>query len=182
MSTRTLTLTAVLTAMLCILGPVTLPLGAVPLSLTTGLLMLMALLLGTRRALLCCMAYLLLGLTGLPVFSGFRGGAGAFLGPTGGFLLGYIPLTVCCGIVCEITSRRLLQALAFLLGTALLYLTGTAWYVHQAGVDFSAALPVCVLPFLPGDALKITAVLTCGSAIKSRLQKAGLLPHRKASS
>ena len=177
MSTRTLTLTAVLTAMLCILGPVTLPLGAVPLSLTTALLMLMALLLGTKRALICCLLYLLLGLLGLPVFSGFRGGVGVLLGPTGGFLLGYIPLTYCCGVVCERTQRRSLQALAFLLGTALLYLTGAAWYAHQAGVDFSAALPVCVLPFIPGDALKILAVLTWGNAVKTRLQKGFILHH-----
>lgn len=176
MSTRTLTLTAVLTAMLCILGPVTLPLGAVPLSLTTGLLMLMALLLGTKRALFCCLSYLLLGLLGLPVFSGFRGGAGMLLGPTGGFLLGYLPLTACCGIACGKTNKRLLQALAFLLGTSLLYLTGTAWYAYQAGVTFPAALPVCMLPFIPGDVLKIIAVLTLGPHIQRRLKQASLLP------
>ena len=121
--------------------------------------------------------YLLLGAAGMPVFSGFRGGVGALLGPTGGFLLGYIPLTCCCGIVCERTQRRSLQALAFLLGTTLLYLTGTAWYAHQAGVGFSAALPVCVLPFIPGDALKIIAVLTWGSAVKARLQKGFIMHH-----
>ena len=175
MSTRTLTLTALLTAMLCILGPVTLPLGPVPLSLTTALLMGMALLLGARRALLCCAVYLLLGTLGLPVFSGFTGGAGALLGPTGGFLLGYLPLSLICGLACEKTNSRPLQALAFALGTLLLYLLGTAWYAWQAGADFSAALAVCVLPFIPGDALKITAVLSCGHAIKRRLKKAGLV-------
>ena len=175
MSTRTLTLIAVLTAMLCILGPVTLPLGPVPLSLTTGLLMLMALLLGPRRALLCCGLYLLLGMAGLPVFSGFTGGMGALLGPTGGFLLGYLPLTLIGGLTCQHTSRRMLQACGFAAGTVMLYLLGTAWYVQQAGVTVSAALAVCVLPFLPGDGLKIAAVLTFGHAIKTRLKKAGLI-------
>ena len=175
MSTRTLTLIAVLTAMLCILGPVTLPLGPVPLSLTTGLLMLMALLLGTRRALLCCGLYLLLGVAGLPVFSGFTGGMGALLGPTGGFLLGYLPLTLMGGLVCQRTQQRMLQACGFAAGTVMLCLLGTAWYVQQAGVTVSAALTVCVLPFLPGDAMKIAAVLTFGHAIKTRLKKAGLI-------
>ena len=174
MPTRTLTLTAVLTAMLCILGPVTLPLGPVPLSLTTGLLMLMALLLGTRKALMCWGLYLLLGLLGLPVFSGFHGGMGALLGPSGGFLLGYLPLTACCGSICDKTNRRLWQGLVFAMATVLLYLTGAVWYVHQTGVEWTAAWAVCVLPFLPGDALKIAAVLTFGHAIKSRLKKAGL--------
>ena len=127
MSTRTLTLIAVLTAMLCILGPVTLPLGPVPLSLTTGLLMLMALLLGPRSALLCCGLYLLLGMAGLPVFSGFTGGTGALLGPTGGFLLGYLPLTLIGGLVCQYKQQRVFQACGFSVATAVLYLLGTAW-------------------------------------------------------
>ena len=175
MSTRTLTLTAVLTALLCILGPVTLPLGPVPLSLTTALLMGMALLLGARRSLLCCVVYLLLGLLGLPVFSGFHGGLGTLLGPTGGFLLGYLPLTFCCGIASEKTNSCLLQALAFMLSTALLYLLGTAWYARQAGTEFPAALAVCTLPFIPGDAVKIASVLVWGPVVKRRLKKAGLV-------
>lgn len=179
MSTRQMTLTAMLTALLCILGPLTLPLGPIPLSLTTALLMLMAILLGPSRAALCCGVYLLIGLTGLPVFSGFTGGIGAFAGPTGGFLLGYLPLTAWCGFLCRRTNHRALQLLALLTGTALLYLSGTVWYIWQADVSVPAALSVCVLPFLPGDALKLAAVLLCGNAVKSRLHKAGLIPGEK---
>lgn len=175
MSTRQMTLTAMLTALLCLLGPLTLPLGPVPLSLTTTLLLLMGLLLGGGKATLCCGVYLLMGLVGLPVFSGFSGGAGALLGPTGGFLLGYLPMTALCGFVCARWENRLVQLGALLAGTALLYLIGTAWYCWQSGTEASAALAVCVLPFLPGDAMKITAVLTGGNAVKSRLQKAGLV-------
>ncbi len=175
MSTRQMTLTAMLTALLCLLAPLTLPLGPVPLSLTTALLMLMGLLLGGGKATLCCGVYLLMGLVGLPVFSGFSGGAGALLGPTGGFLLGYLPMTALCGFVCARWENRLVQLGALLAGTALLYLIGTAWYCWQSGTEASAALAVCVLPFLPGDAMKITAVLTGGNAVKSRLQKAGLV-------
>ena len=174
MSTRTLTLTALLTALLCLAGPVTLPIGPVPLSLTTAVLMLMALLLG-ERALICCGLYLLLGLLGLPVFSGFTGGLAALSGPTGGFLPGYLLLTAAAGIICKRTDNRCLQAFAFLAGNALLYLCGTAWYVHLTGTSPLAAAAVCILPFLPGDALKIIAVLTVGHAVKSRLKKAGLL-------
>lgn len=171
MSTRHMTLTAMLTALLCILGPLTLPLGPVPLSLTTALLMGMGLLLGARRAVLCCAVYLLMGAAGLPVFAGFTGGVGTLLGPTGGFLLGYLPMTALCGFVCVRTQKRPLQLLGLLAGTALLYLTGTLWYGHQAGVRMEAALTACVLPFLPGDALKIAAVLILGNAVKTRLGK-----------
>lgn len=174
MTTRNLTLTAMLTALLCIAGPLTLPLGPVPLSLTTAVLMLSALLLGAARAAMCCGVYLLIGLIGLPVFSGFTGGMGALAGPTGGFLLGYLPLTVCCGLVFQ-RERRTWQLPGMLAVTALLYAIGTAWYAGQTGVSVEAAATVCVLPFLPGDAVKILAVLTGGNAIKSRLKKAGLL-------
>lgn len=175
MKTRQLTITAMLTALLCIIGPVTLPLGPVPLSLTTAVLMLMALLLGGARATLCCTVYLLMGLIGLPVFSGFTGGVGALIGPTGGFLLGYPLLTALCGFLCVRRESRVVQLCAFLAGTALLYLTGTAWYCAQSGVEVTSALTVCVLPFLPGDAVKIAAVLTFGNAIKARLKKAGMV-------
>ena len=175
MSTRHMTLTAMLTALLCILGPLTLPLGPVPLSLATGVLLLMALLLGGRRATLCCAVYLLMGLIGLPVFAGFQGGMGAMMGPTGGFLLGYLPMTALCGFLCTRWTGRAWQACALLSGTALLYITGTAWYCHVTGAALCAALAVCVLPFLPGDAVKIAAVLTLGNTVKARLKKAGLI-------
>lgn len=174
MSIRHMTLSAMLTALLCIVGPVTLPLGPIPLSLTTGALMLIGLLLGPRRAPVCCLLYLLIGLLGLPVFSGFAGGAGALLGPTGGFLLGYLPLAAVCGLAAR-EGRRRGQLVFLLAGTALLYLTGTAWYCWQSGVSAFAALGVCVLPFLPGDALKIAAVLTGGNGLRARLKKAGVI-------
>lgn len=175
MTTRQLTVTAMLTALLCISGPVTLPLGPVPLSLTTAVLMLMALLLGGARATLCCAVYLLMGLIGLPVFAGFQGGVGALIGPTGGFLLGYPLLTALCGFLCARWTGRGQQVFVFLAGTALVYLTGTAWYCMQSGTEITAALTVCVLPFLPGDAVKIAAVLTLGNGIKARLKKAGIV-------
>lgn len=172
MSTRNMTLIAMLTALLCISGPLTLPLGPVPLSLTTAVLALMALLLGPARAAGCCGVYLMIGLLGAPVFSGFTGGIGALLGPTGGFLLGYFPATALWGCRAE---GRLRQGIILAAGAILLYAMGTGWYALQSGVDFSAALAVCVLPFLPGDALKMAAVLLGGNAVKSRLKKAGLL-------
>ena len=175
MSTRTLTLTAMLTALLCIIGPLTLPLGPIPLSLTTALLMGVALLLGPGRACLCCGLYLLLGLAGLPVFSGFTGGLSALMGPTGGFLLGYLPMTALCGLGCQRARTRLGQAIGFIAGTALLYLCGAAWYLWQTGTSLPSALAVCVLPFLPGDALKIAAVLLGGNPLRARLKKAALL-------
>ena len=175
MSTRTLTLTAMLTALCCLLGPLTLPIGPVPVSLTTALLMGTALLLGVKHAILCCGVYLALGLLGIPVFSSFTGGPGVLLGPTGGFLLGYLPMTAWCGMLCGRTPDRRLQTAACISGTLLLYLLGTAWYVWHTNTTVLSAFMICVLPFLGGDALKIGLVVTCGNTLKSRLKKAGLI-------
>lgn len=175
MSTKTLTLTSVLTALMCICSPLSIPIGPVPISLATAVLMLMALLLGAGRATLCCAVYLLIGMAGLPVFAGFSGGMSVLAGPTGGFLIGYLPMTALCGFFCARTDKRSLQTAAMVGGTALLYAIGTVWFIVQTGSTLSGALGACVLPFLPGDALKIIAVITGGSVLKSRLKKAGLL-------
>lgn len=174
MSTRTMTLTAMLTALLCICGPLTLPLGAVPLSLTSGLLMLMALLLGPGRATVCCGVYLAIGLAGLPVFGGFSGGMSILAGPTGGFLPGYLLLTAVSGLGCARTENRLLQGLALTGGTLLLYAAGTTGYMYHTGSGFAAALAVCAAPFMAGDAVKIGAVLAGGNGLRRRLRSAGL--------
>ena len=94
MKTHKLTLIGLFTAFLCILGPIAiiLPFSPVPLSLGTLGVLLACLLLGTKNGLLCTILYLILGFVGLPVFTSFTGGAGKLLGPTGGYLLGYLLL------------------------------------------------------------------------------------------
>ena len=79
MAVRKLTVVAMLTALICIVGPLTLPVGPIPVSLTSAVLLLTACLLGGRRAALCAGVYLLIGLTGLPVLAGFTGGAARLL-------------------------------------------------------------------------------------------------------
>lgn len=175
MRTRTMTLIALLTALLCILGPLTIPIGPIPASLLSAALLLTAHLLGSRRATLCCLVYLLLGLLGLPVLSGFTGGAARLLGPTGGYLLGYLPMTWIAGTFAFRTNKRHLQATGMILGTLVLYLTGTAWFCLQSGVTIAGALAACVWPFLPIDLCKIIAVTAFAPQLKRRLGKAGLL-------
>lgn len=175
MSTRTLTLTAVMTAILCIIGPLTIPIGPVPVSLVSMVLMLIAAMLGARRSALSCGLYLLLGLVGMPVFSGFTGGVGMLAGPTGGFLLGYLPLTALTGTAYARTDRRMVHIAAMAAGTLLLYALGTAWYCLQADAAPAAAIAVCVLPFIPVDACKIAAVSLSAPFFIRQLKRGGLI-------
>ena len=120
--------------------------------------------------------YVLLGMAGLPVFAGFAGGAGTVLGPTGGYILGYLPLAWLSGWAVErFPARRWVQMAAFAAATAILYLLGTAWYCLQSGTAPAAAAALCVLPFLPGDLAKIAAAGVVGPLLRRRLEQAELI-------
>ena len=72
-------------------------------------------------------------------------------------------------------NRRLLCILGMVLGTAVCYVFGTAWLAYQAGYSFAVALSNGVIPFLPGDCIKIVLAAILGPQIKIRLKKAGLI-------
>jgi len=171
-----LTMTAAFAAVMALLAPWTVPLGPVPLSACTLLVYLSAWLLTPGRAVTAVALYVLLGAAGLPVFSGFLGGVGRLAGPTGGYILGYLPLCAICALfIGRFRSRRWLCLLGMVLGTGALYAMGTAWFCVQTGATVGNALVVCVLPFVAGDAVKIGAALLLGPVLRDRLKRTGLL-------
>ena len=103
------------------------------------------------------------------MFSGFSGGFQKLAGVTGGYLAGYLPCAFFAGLGAERAEREgrkwILPAM-MVLGTAVLYTVGTAWFMIQTGNGLGAALGLCVLPFLPGDAVKIAAVALITPAVK----------------
>lgn len=165
----------VMTAVLCVLAPVAIPAGPVPVTLATLAVYLMAVLLGWKWGTAGCLAYLAAGLAGMPVFSGYRAGGGMLLGPTGGYLVGYLAITLTAGWAAQRSQRRGPLLLGMLTGTALCYALGTAWYCLQSGTALIPALWACVLPFVPFDLVKMAAVLTLGPVLRRRLRQAGLL-------
>lgn len=186
--TRRLTACAVMAAVCCLLGPVSVPIGPVPISLGTLGIYLSVTLLGWRLGSLATLVYLLLGLVGLPVFTGFMGGAGRIFGPTGGYLMGYLPMALVSGAVIDAAVRRFagrggkravlsaaVQVLGMALGTAVLYVFGTAWFCVQSGSTLRHAAAVCVTPFIPLDIIKIAAAATVCGPIRRRLEQSDLL-------
>jgi len=168
---RSMAAPALLAALLCVAGPVTLPAGPLPLSLATLVIYLASGLLGPKGGLLTAGVYLAIGAVGLPVFSGFAGGLGQLFGPTGGYLVGYLPLAFLSGL--GKGRGRVGQLLAMLAGTALLYLMGSFWYALRFGTTLWGSVVVCVLPFLPGDGVKIALALAFTPALKRALERAG---------
>lgn len=176
--TRTYKMAAagLMTALLCILGPMTLaiPVSPVPISLQNLVIYLSVYILGCKLGSISYLIYLLLGLVGLPVLSGFTGGVGKLFGPTGGYLIGFIFMAVICGWFFEKFHSRTLDFAGMALGTIAAYLFGTVWLAWQAGMGFEAALAAGVLPFIPGDLVKIILICMIGPVIRSRLKKAGI--------
>jgi len=175
-STSTMTVVALMAAVLCLLAPFSIPLGPVPISLATFGLYLAVLVLGGKNAMIVCLMYLLIGFVGLPVFSGFSGGPAKLLGPTGGYFFGYLLLTVVAGyFVDKFSGKRGMCVLGLALGTVACYVVGTVWLAVQMELDFCNALIVGVVPFLAGDLIKIVMALWIGNAIRGQIKKAGFM-------
>ena len=176
-SPRRLVLIAMMTAITCILAPLSIPIpvSPVPISLTNLVLLISVYILGWKDASISFIIYLLLGLAGLPVFSGFSGGLGKIAGATGGYLAGFIFMTVIAGLAVDIFSgRRLPAVIGMALGTAVAYAFGTAWLAIQMDLTFISALSIGVLPYLAGDTLKIILAVIAGPMLQKRLRPLNL--------
>ena len=177
-SVSEMALIAVMAAVTCIMGPLSIPIpfSVVPISLTNLAVYLAIYVLGCRRGTLSYLVYLLLGLVGVPVFSGFSGGVGKLFGPTGGYLLGFIFMALICGWAIDHFSCKLVPSfIGMLLGTVVCYAFGTAWLAYQANLTFMAALAAGVLPFIPGDLAKMVIAAILGPQIRHRLAQANLV-------
>ena len=114
-------MTAVMAAVLAVIAPFALPIGPVPISLCTLVIYFAVYVLGWRRGTMAVVVYVLLGAVGLPVFSNFAGGLGKLAGPTGGYIIGYIPLALIAGwFVQRFPRSRAMQLLGMVLATAVL--------------------------------------------------------------
>ncbi len=172
-NTKEMTLMGLMTAIICIIAPfsIVLPFSPIPLSMGTLAIYFCVIILGMKRGIICVSIYLLLGLVGLPVFSGFTGGIGKLFGPTGGYMIGYLFLALICGIfVDKFSNKLILCTFGMLLGTFVCYLFGTLWLAYQASLSFSQALFSAVIPFLPGDILKLIIAMLIGFQIRRRLK------------
>lgn len=174
-----ITLVGLMAAVICILAPISfrIPISPVAISLGTLAIYFVISVLGMKLGTLSIVIYILLGLAGLPVFSGFLGGPGVLFGPTGGYILGYIFMALICGFfVDKWGGNILLHILGMILGTIVLYLFGTLWLAYQASYTFWQALAAGVLPYIPLDSIKLVLGVLIGRQLRSRLRMAGLLP------
>lgn len=165
----------VMAAVICILGPLSIPIGLVPVSFTNLAIYITLYTLGMKKGTLSLITYLLVGFAGVPVFSGFTSGPSKLLGPTGGYLIGFIFMAMIAGyFIDRFYHISYLSIVGMILGTAVCYIFGTAWLAYQANITISAALAAGVIPFIPGDLAKIVISAYIGPNIRNRLIKSSL--------
>lgn len=143
------------------------PIGPVPIVLQNLFVLLAGLLLRGRWGLASVAVYLLAGACGLPVFAGGHGGIGRLVGPTGGYLVGYLPAVFIVGTISEKLGPKIgFDVAAMVAGSAVVYLCGAGWLKLLTGMTWGKTLAMGVLPFLPGDALKIAAGVPIAKALR----------------
>ena len=176
MKTKDMTLIAVMAALICVAGPLSIAIGPIPLSLASFAVYLAGAILGWKRGTLAVAIYLLIGLVGVPVFSGFSGGFQKLIGVTGGYLVGYLPCALITGLCAGEPNAQKprpvwMLPIGMALGTVALYVIGTAWFMLQTQNTLAAAMGMCVLPFLLGDGLKIVAASVIAVPVRKALYR-----------
>ncbi len=154
-NTKNLILTAMMTAVTAVSAIISVPLpfSPVPVSLATLAVLICGGLLGPKYGAIAQAVYLLLGCVGAPVFHNFTSGLGIVMGPTGGFLAGYILMAFTFGLLLNKFGRRL-SILYALIATLACYIPGLIWFMIVTGSGLTAAISMAVLPFIPVDILK----------------------------
>jgi biotin transport system substrate-specific component len=148
------------------------PVGPVPIVLTTLFVLLSGLLLGSRWGLTSMGVYLLVGAIGMPVFAGGRGGLAHFFGPTGGYLVGYGLSAWVVGLISERCKGVMAwEIMAVILGVLSIYALGVPWLKVVAQMSWTKALGVGVVPFLIGDAVKAAAALVLARAVRPMMNR-----------
>src|SRR5699024_2100571 len=146
---RMLILTALCTAIICILAQITIPLPLVPITGQTLAIGIVATILGSKYGTLASLLYLILGAVGIPVFSGFSGGLGVIVGPTGGFIFGFIPTAFIIGYYLEKTSFTVINAIiANIIGMLVTLTIGTVYLKIVANLTWTAAFLGGFAPFI----------------------------------
>lgn len=157
-----ITMVALMASIICILAPLSIPIpfSIVPISCATFAIYLTAGVLGAKLGTISVAIYILLGFVGLPVFAGWSAGAGVVIGPTGGYIFGYLLIAFFAGICMNKKNASTLRmAFGMVLGTIGCYTIGTLWLGMQLHLNVKEALMAGVIPYILGDVIKIILAL-----------------------
>jgi biotin transport system substrate-specific component len=174
---KLLILTALFAAIIGIFAQFTIPLPLVPITGQTLAIGLAATILGSRYGTLSVLLYLFIGATGIPVFAEMSGGISKLVGPTGGYLVGFIPTAFIIGYYLEKTKFTFVHAMiANTIGMIITLALGTAWLKFAASLSWEAAIAGGLTPFIIGGFIKAALASWIGILVRNRLASSRLLP------
>ncbi len=164
-------------ALIAVSAWIVVPLGPIPFTLQMLSVTLVMYLLPTRQAIIAIFVYVLLGALGVPVFSGMRGGLGVLMGPTGGFLVGYlIGVPLGAALLYFVKRRTTKKTIIFvaeiaagLIFTAFAYVFGCVQYSLLTGLEILPAFMVSCAPFIVPDVIKVVVGVFCAQPVKAAL-------------
>ena len=171
---RRTVLSAVFTALIAASAFFTIPVGPVPIVLTTMFIVLSGMLGGAGIGFSALATYLILGAVGLPVFAGGTAGLAKFAGPTGGFLFGYLLAAPAAGFLYRVKEddtvvlKIIKAAAAALIAGAIIYLPGLPWLKFSLSFDWPKTLQAGLIPFIPGYFIKSAAAAALAFCLKDR--------------
>ena len=157
--------TALFIALFAIGGYITVPMIPVPVTLQTLFILLCGCVM-KRHAVIPTVLYIILGTLGLPVFHQMTSGPGILMGPTGGYMFGFIIAALIIGFACERNSKAIKIA-GLILGTCAITICGVIWISVSTGLSIADAFLVGAVPFVFGDILKIAAAYLISERIES---------------
>jgi biotin transport system substrate-specific component len=174
---RWMVLASLMAALTAVGAYIHVPIGPVPIVLSTLFVILSGLLLGSRWGLASMALYLLVGAIGIPVFAGGKGGFAHFFGPTGGYLIGYLVSAWITGLISEKANRLLIRdVIAVVIGSLTLYGCGVPWLKIVTQMSWSKALLVGMIPFLIGDAIKASVGVILARSVRPMLNRLSQSP------
>jgi len=157
LTTRDMTEIAVLTALISVTSWISIPIGDIPITIQTLVVMLIGLFLSPKNSFLSILAYIIIGAMGLPVFAGGKGGLGIILGPTGGFLISFIFAVI---FISKMKNEKIINneivriVIVLLLANIIIYMFGWTYFAVYNGLNISRILAI-IWPFAIGDLFKI---------------------------
>lgn len=163
-------------AIIAVLAQVTIPIPLVPITGQTLAIGLIVTILGTKYGTISVLLYVLLGAVGLPVFANFSGGLSVLVGPTGGYIIGFIIQAYIMGIYLDKFGYTYWQAIVSnLIGMVITLAFGTAWLKFAANLTWTGAFLAGVAPFIIVGVIKAIIAAWVGILVRNRLLHAKLL-------
>jgi biotin transport system substrate-specific component len=171
-----LVLIAISAALITVCSWISIPLGPVPFTLQTMAILAVMLTCGGRRGTISILVYLVMGACGIPVFAGFKGGVTSLIGPTGGFLVGFLIAGLIYWLLEKLIFKKLMTstvktwifgAINSVIFEVVLYIVGVIWfmtvYAAKTGpIGLGAVMTMCVIPFIIPDIVKLIAAVIIG--------------------